>query len=85
MQLTWPAHHTRAAIGAHVTLHTRERHTQTSSIDKRPHVSSHGKREGESERKMEVRRERRERRDRERERKMREGGKKGPALSLFLK
>jgi len=34
---------------------------------------------------MEVRRERRERRDRERERKMREGGKKGPALSLFLK
>ena len=86
MKLTRPARHTRAAIGARVTLHTRERHTQTSSIDKRPHFSSHGKREGESERKMEVRRERRERRDRERNRKM-EGvrGKKGPALSLFEK
>ena len=73
MKLTWPAHHTRAAIGALVTLHTRARHTHTSSNDKRPHFSSHGKREGESERKMEVRRERRERRDRERERKT-EGG-----------
>ena len=84
--LTRPARHTRAAIGARVTLHTRERHTQTSSIDKRPHFSSHGKREGESERKMEVRRERRERRDRERKRKMEGvGGKKGPALSLFEK
>ena len=86
MKLTRPAHYTRATIGALVTLHTRARHTHTSSNDKRPHFSSHGKREGESERKMEVRRERRERRDRERNRKM-EGvrGKKGPALSLFEK
>ena len=73
MKLTRPAHHTRTAIGAPMTLHTRARHTHTSSNDKRPHFSSHGKREGESERKMEVRRERRERRDRERERKT-EGG-----------
>jgi hypothetical protein len=68
--------HTRATIGARVTLHTRERDTQTSSTDKRPHFSSHGKREGESKRKMEVRDEKGSARER---------WKEGPFLSLFLK